>query len=123
MESNNSKEQQQQDQKKTERFLWELLMFVVGSYVLKTSWNQGFVGMFQSLPRMYFGNSVGIISFLYIVSRTVSAGLMGEVRKSVSIAVEALETITNKFSTLFKVNFKPREKEYESTSDTDNDLN
>ena len=121
MESNQSKEQQQQDAKKTERFLWDLILFLVGSYVLKTSWNQGFVGMFQTLPRMHFGNSVGILSVLYIIARTISAGLMGEVRRSVSIAVEALEGITSKLSTLFKIKF--RDSDSESSSYSDNDLN
>lgn len=75
---------------KVASFLWDLILWVLGSYVLKTSWNYSLRQMFP-LPYMNFSNAIAILSFVYIVARVAAIGFMTEVSRNV---VTAMETIS-----------------------------
>jgi hypothetical protein len=117
----NQKEKQttptEHDTKQTALFIWDLILWVAGTFVLKTSWNLSIRHMFPSLPYMGFVNSMGLLTFVYIVARIASLGFMAEVQRATSLALDFASDAL-KESALFARGFKIKveEKDDETTS-------
>ena len=85
-----AKETSTQDSAKVAAFLWDLILWNLGGFVLKVSWNASIREMFPSLPYMRFGSAIGILTFVYIVARMASIGFMAEVNRNISMAFEVM---------------------------------
>lgn len=71
-------------------FLWDLILAVGGSYLLKTSWNSSLVQMFPALHPMKFNNAVSLLIVVYIISRVAAVGFVAEVVKTTNQALQGM---------------------------------
>lgn len=93
MEQEKSDEQKQKENTKdVSRFLLNLIIFASGSLVMKLAWNLGLASLFpNSIPRVSYIHAFTWLTMLYIVSRVVTAGVMGEVGRAIGNLFEDLQ--------------------------------
>ena len=120
MTEKKEKQPTEQETKQAASFLWDLILWVAGSYVLKTSWNVSLRHMFPNIPYMGFGNAVGILTFVYIIARVAALGFMAEVQRTAAMAIEIVNETLKKFP--FGIKIKQREEE-EGSDQTPIDMN
>jgi len=84
------------------RFISSILMFASAGLIMKIAWNIGVASIFPLIPKLNYVNAVSILALIYIVSRTVSAGLMAETKRTATQALESLELLSVKLTDFLK---------------------
>lgn len=108
-------EEQKKENIKVAAFLWDLILWAAGSYVLKTSWNYSLRQMF-SLPYMNFSNAVAILSFVYIIARVAATGFMAELSKNIIVAMETINESLKEMAEKYGFSIKTRESPQDDSS-------
>lgn len=62
-------------------FFMSILLYFLTAYIFKSCWNNSFYIMFNSLPKMTFGNAISIITFLFIISKIIGIGFGNKIEK------------------------------------------
>lgn len=84
------------------RFFSNIIMFASAALIIKVAWNIGVASMFPLVPKFTYTSAVSILALIYIVSRTIAAGLMSETKRTVVQALEALELLSVKLTDFIK---------------------
>lgn len=99
---NDEKIKQTQAAQSVSRFFSNLIMFASAGLIVKVAWNIGVASIFPLMPKLNYVSAVSILALIYIISRTVSAGLMAETKRTAVQALEALELLSVKLTDFIK---------------------
>ncbi len=90
--NNQNNSEEQQAAKSFVSFFYNLIAFAGAGLIVKLAWNLGIASLFPGkIPVINYIHAMTWLTMLYIAARTIAAGFMSEVEKTVSNLVDQFE--------------------------------
>jgi len=117
-QSQDTNTKQEQSTKSVARFLLGILIAGSANLVFKIAWNLGLASLFPNkVPQISFMHAFTWLAMLYIVARVISAGLMAEIERTISILVEDIGDAVKGLEKLVRTASVKKNEEPQDSSD------